>query len=487
MNDQSFNNWLKKDSALRILLIEIMVSIKGVETKRYLSTRAYNTGPNDVPANQHYEPIVATGINLTEQLSINLQPSMSVGDIEIINFDGSRDSWLFDVWANREIKVFIGGEGWSRADFRMIFNGIVADVSPKGRDAIALKIRDRMQLLNMPLSEAVIGGTGANAGNLLPVCFGECHNVTPILIDPAMLEYAVHVSSIERIIEVRDNGIPVSFTPILERGRFRLNQSPVGQITCSIQGDNTGGYVNTLAGIVQRILTAYGPAVTRLKLSDIDAANFTSFDQAHGQPLGIYLTDRSNIISTIQALASSIGAQLLASASGLFQLYQISQPQAGQFVLHDRHIEERSLTPTFRSEVVAGIKLAFCRNYTVQSQLQTALPAEHKDLYATEYLFALATDYAVRSLYKLDSTIAQQNTCLLNKVEACIEATRQLSLWKVPRTIYEAQCTSEIMTVSLGQHITTNLSRFGLSNVGAIVVMRSVSWDTGKVKIGVLV
>ncbi|MBC3931974.1 hypothetical protein [Undibacterium curvum] len=487
MNQADFVRWLKS-RARRVVLIEIGVNSGGQELTRYLSTGAYNTGPADVPANQVYLPVVEVGMSFPEQLSIGASSSVSSGDIEINNTGGVRDAWLTDIWMNRPIRAWIGDPDWGRADFQLIFSGVVADVSPKGRDVLALKLRDRMQLLNMPLSEAVIGGAGANAGALLPVCFGECHNVTPVLTDPATLEYAVHTSAIEQIIEVRDNGLPVSFAPILSAGRFRLNQAAIGQITCSVQGDNSGGYVNSLAGIVRRILTSFGPQSTRLQASDIDAPNFLAFDQAHAQPMGIYLTERTNCIAAVQQLAGSVGAQLVASAQGVFQLYQISLPSPGGFQILDRHIEERSLVPKTRTDVVAGIKLGYCRNYTVQNQLQTALPPEHKALYAQDYLVASVSDETTRALYRLDATVAQQNTCLLRKSDADIEAARQLAMWKVPRAVYEAQGVPELMQLSVGQPVTVMVSRFGLSaGVGGVVVMRSVAWDTGKVKIGVIV
>jgi hypothetical protein len=487
MTATDFTTWLKQ-SAMRVVLVEVTACVAGQEVKRYLSTRAYNSGPLDTPANQHYQPIVSSGINFTEQLSITLQASLSVGDIEINNLNGIRDTWLLDVWTNREIKAYIGDPGWSRNEFKLIFNGVVADISPKGRDTLALKIRDRMQLLNMPVSESVIGGASSNSGTLLPVCFGECHNVTPVLTDPATLEYAVHSSAIERIIEVRDNGLPVSFAPLPGTGRFRLNQSAIGQITCSVQGDATGGYVNSLAGIVKRMLTAFGPASTRLTLNDIDLVNFADFEQMHTQPLGLYLSERTNMITAIQQLAASIGAQLVAPASGLFQLYQITLPSVGGFEISERHIEERSLVPTSRTDVVAGIKLGFCRNYTVQAQLQTALPPDHKSLYSQEYLVSSASDDATRALYRLDKTIAQQNGCLLRKVDADPEAARQLTMWKVPRTIFELQGIPELMQLTIGQKVTLKMRRFGLeSGVGGVVVLRSVSWDTAKVKVGVIV
>lgn len=486
MMQADFVRWLKT-SARRIVLVEVSVNSGGVELTRYLSTGAYNTGPADSPANQVYLPVLDAGVSFPEQLNIAGGASMSAGDIEIVNFDGSRTGWLNDVWMNRPIKAYIGDPSWQRSDFQLIFSGVVADIGIKSRETLALKLRDRMQLLNFPVSEAVVGGSVPNAGSLLPVCFGECHNVTPVLTNPATLEYAVHTSAIERIIEVRDNGMPVQFDANLAAGRFTLKQAPAGQITASVQGDNAGGYVNTIAGVIQRILTAFGPAATRLSIADIDAANFAAFDAAHPQPVGLYMTDRTNMIAAIQQLTASIASQLVASAMGIFQLYQISLPASGGFEIFDRHFEARSLVPRSRTDVVAGIKLGYGRNYTVQSNLQTALPADHRALYAQDYLSTSATDEAVRALYRLDSAVAQQATCLIRKADADAEAARQLAMYKVPRTLYELQGTAELLQLRLGQVVLMQTDQCGLRSKSGVVVARAVSQDTGKTKIGVLI
>lgn len=487
MTDLDFLAWLKQPSAKRVVLIEVAASVAGVEVKRYLSTQLYNTGPGDAPANQYYQPIVSTGISFAEQLTINLQASLSAGDIEINNTNGVRDAWLLDVWANREIKVFVGGERWPRADFRLIFNGVVADIAPKGRDTLALKIRDRMQLLNMPLSEITIGGSGTNKDALIPTCFGEVHNVTPLLVDPVTLEYAVHTSAIESIIEVRDNGLPIA-VDVLPSGHFKLRAAPAGVITVSVQGDKATAYINTAAQIIQRIVTGFGATATRFTNADIDLANFADFDTAHPQPMGVYFSDRINILAACQQIAASIGAQIAMSRTGQLQLYQISLPVMGVTEIRPRHMMERSLVPKTRTDVIAGVKLGFCKCWTVQNNLQTALPAEHKNLYAQEWLTTSATDAATQTAYRLDTTIAQQNTMLLRRIDADAEAVRQLTMWKVPRTIYEFDGVPELLSLQRGQAVKLFNNRFGMQGgVSGVVISLAPSWINGHVKVGVIV
>src|SRR3989304_5319438 len=108
MTDAEYVVWLSNPSSIRLVLIEVTVNIAGVETTRYLSTGGYVTGAADTPANTAYLPVVSSGIQFTEQISLTSGASLSAGDIVISNPSGERDDWLLDVWVNRPIQAFIG-------------------------------------------------------------------------------------------------------------------------------------------------------------------------------------------------------------------------------------------------------------------------------------------------------------------------------------------------------------------------------------------
>lgn len=234
----TFQAWLKNDNAIRCVLVEVDVKqfVGGSVVTRYLSNTGYVTSATDTPANTIYLPYISGGVKFTESLSVDGSFSLSYGDIELNNTSGNLDSWISDYWANRRIRVYIGDRTWVRDDFWLIFDGVVTGVDTRKRETLNLKLGDKLQRLNYPMTEAKLGGATSNADKLVPLCFGECHNVEPLLADPATHEYIVHNGTIEDIIEVRDNGVPVTVTEIPATGRFRLSSSPAGQITASVQG-----------------------------------------------------------------------------------------------------------------------------------------------------------------------------------------------------------------------------------------------------------
>ena len=230
MTDAQFLEWLERGGA-RVALVEVDTS-----TPRYISTFPYSTLPTDTPANVMYLPVLASSFAFTERMSLDGSINLSVGTLELHNEDGILDSWLDEVWVNRTISVRVGDVSWPRSDFRVVFSGVIAELAANGPTRLSIVLRNKLERLNTPATETVLGGTTANKDRLLPVTLGECHNVTPLLVNPAEHEYRWHTGAAERLIDVRDEGVPVAATPNLAAGTFKLVKSPKGAITASVQG-----------------------------------------------------------------------------------------------------------------------------------------------------------------------------------------------------------------------------------------------------------
>ena len=236
MTDAQFLAWLQSSSATRMVLIEVQVNVAGVEVTRFISSWPYVTGPADFPPNVEYLPLATGGLAFTEQVSLTGEAGLSGGDIELDNADGALDGWLADVWCNRPIKAWAGDPAWPRSDFRLIFDGIVADIGSSSRETLNLSLRDKLQRLDTPIAEAKLGGTSPNKDATLPIPFGECHNVTPMLTDPVTLEYGF-LGAVESSFEVRTNGKPIAVALNDQAGRFNLTTDPFSTtITVSVQG-----------------------------------------------------------------------------------------------------------------------------------------------------------------------------------------------------------------------------------------------------------
>lgn len=489
MTKAEFIAWLKSPAAIRCVLVEAVARIAGVETTLYLASRPYVTAGTDVPAHTAYRPVVMGGVSFSESLSFDGQASISAGDIELENTDGSLDGWLGYVWANRPITVYMGDPRWARADFRKIFDGVVADVDATRRDGLLLRLLDKLQRLNRPISEAVLGGASVNKDKLVPVVFGEVFNMEPLLTNAATLEYQVHAGAVEDIVEVRDNGAPRSITKSLATGKFTLSAARVGQITASVQGDKPAVYVNTVAALVQRMATGWGPVNSRFSAGDLDAAQLSAFAATNTQPVGFVATARQNVLLACQQLAASVGAQVVMTSTGLLRLVQVALPAPGTpIVIGPEDYELGSLELQERVPVKAAVKLAYCRNWTPQSNgMATGLPDSSLENLRAEWLYATASDGTVAGMYRLDVQPVAHETHLLREADANAEAGRALALWSVPRHVWGVKGYSHLLLTELGEPATLSGPRYGLDGgvAGQVVRIRR-DWTAGRVVIGVL-
>jgi hypothetical protein len=490
MTDEEFKAWLKGQPR-RVVLVEATAQIAGVETTLYLSNRPWGSGAADVPANQPYDACIVGGATFSEKLSLDGSPAtLSYGDFEIANRGGVRDVWKEYIWDNRAVRVYVGDAQWARSDFRLVFDGLVATIDTRDSEVLNLRLVDKSQRLNRPITTARVGGTGPDKDELLPVAFGECFNVQPVMTNAVTLEYQVHQDDVEDFIETRSAGaVPVTITKHLDTGKFTLGVNPAGTpITASIQGDAVPAYSNNIAEIVERIVTRFGPASTRFSGADLDTANLDAFAAANAQPVGYYARERVNQRAACDEIAGSIGAQVVMTTLGLLRLVQLALPpsatptevSAEDFEYHSLHIAE--FLP-----VKAAVRLQYCRNWTPMTQLAAGVPVNSAKLYKNEWLTVTASDAAVAADYNLDDAPAAETSLLLVTADAQAEAQRRLDLWKTPRVVYEARYFAHMLLTELGDALTLQHPRFGLqAGATGIVVSIERDWLKGRVAIGVL-
>ncbi len=518
LNATQFQQWLEDPSAIRCLLVVAQYNDGGpTDTTVYFSNRNYiadSTGkPGEIPANTFFNPIVGVGLEYTESISLDGSASISFGDLSIDNTNGVNDSYLEYVWANRPIQVYIGDPlKHSTDDFTKIYSGYVSDIGAKDVNSINLRLRDFMQRFNCPITEATIENidptiasglipgytytfsASKDKDTILPLVFGEVFNISPLLIDPNNVIYMVNNGPIERVIEVRDNGMPLTegtnYNVDLTKGIIYFLTMPAGAVTCSVQGVkvNTGTYSNKVSDIIKYILKTHGNDV--LTDSDLDLTTFNTFSSTYTQPVGIFIQDKSNVIDVCQQLASSIGAQVVATRSGKISLIRLDIPSAGSKIINDEDILQGSLAVSEKLEVVCAVKLAYAKNWTIQEGLVTGIPSAHKEEMAKEWLNIESIDSAVQNKYKISNKVEAVPTLMITDsgLQVTNEAERRLNMRKVPRFIYEMECTPKAITLQLGEMITLQYYRFGMSSgkYGQVVSI-STNWDSGITRLGVFI
>lgn len=480
ISDAAFRAWLGADNKVRAVLIEAKAYSGGVEVTRYLSNVPFISRPSDTPANVAYEDalksVPAFQSRLNEIFMGFTVPAW--GDAEIINESGVRDSWLDDAWDGRGLKMLIGDPSWPRNDFRTILDGVCADIYAKDRTALALKLRDKSWMLNVPAQATLMGGTTANKDQPQPICCGQCYNVEPVLEDAAAHRYRVADGAIEDITDVRDNGLTVAYTKDLANGRFTLNAAPAGRIAADVKGAKPGGvYHVKCADIVQYLVTTH----TQLTAADIDAASFAAFNVTCPQTLGVYIRQRENLIPVVDALVSSIGGFWTFSRQGLLQLGRLEEPSGTPVIeLTEDDVSENGIQLTRRDIPVDTVRLGYRHNSTVQRDgLAGAVSESSRADFGAEYLVAAATNAGIVATHKLALKPDLIGTLIVEAADAGTEVTRRAALYGEIRKTFLVNCYMLPLRLNLGQVIKLTHSRFGFAGGQLAVVVGIAEKVTG--------
>lgn len=480
ISDAQYQAWLAVDNKARIVIVEAQAYSGGMLVSRYMSNYPFVSTPTDTPPNQAYDDLVLSIPQFSTRMNEQLvgQSTPAWGDLEIANENGNRDSWLTDdAWDGRSIKLYLGDKSWPKSDFRKILDGTIADIYARDQRTLSLKIRDKQWTLNVPAQTSLIGGSTANKDLPIPLCYGECFNVEPVLIDAAAHQYQVHDGAVNAITAVYDNGVSVGFTATLGGGTFVLTSAPAGRITADVQGAKPGGaYLTQCADIMQHLITTRSALTT----GDLDAASFTAFNATAPQALGLYVRDRRNLIELLDMLIKSVGGWYGFSRDGLLQLGQLQAPAGTAAVSLTRDdLAEGSLRCLRRLVPVTTVRLGYRHNWTVQTDGVAGAASESRraDL-ASEYLVSKALDTAIKTAHPLALEPDMEGSLMTVQADCDAEAARRLSLWGVTRAVYGFDGFSAPSRVTLGQVVELTHPRFGFAAGAKAVVVGIVEQPT---------
>lgn len=580
MADLVTQTWLEDPKSVRVILVQVDFS-----PIKYLATRGMTV------SSQTYEPAITNNFTVSSSIGIDYSSSISASDIEILNANGVRDSWLTEKWINKPIRVYFGDASWPTiTNFKQIFTGVVGNLDARNRDTLNITIRDSLQRLNYPIAETLLGNynptnvggyANPNEKQTRPLCFGEVFNVTPLQTSPITLEYMCNNGAVESIVEVRDNGVPVAFNTLVDSalyafssssillgtgsktfaspetslvsvgmtvriyrtsdstiyfdgvissivtntsitvtvsatggaagtyvgwffklpiptGSFRLVNKPIGTITATVQGTtnstivatNTPSttYTNNVVNIIATIIRLYskGPAV-------IDTVSFAAMETVATTTtvasLGFYAVDRFNVFTVCEELAASIGMALYTNLDGTIGIAQVSIPTSGAIAaITNTDILLNSLEISSVPDVLAGVRLGYAKNWTVQVGIVTDIPEEHKLEFAKEWNETQDFNSTAITDYGLSPEASLEETYLVNKANADAVRATKLAFRSVRRVIYKITTTSKHLLVTAGSAVTIASDRFGFTSTPtyARVLTSSPDWIRGTIELEVL-
>jgi hypothetical protein len=336
-----------------------------------------------------------------------------------------------------------------------------------------------------------------NANQNIPVAVGKTYKVS-VTHNKGTASYSrIQLTGASGTVNPPTNtsATPVTYTTTFVATSSTLNIALYGSAGTSFYDNvsvkevyNAGGYTNNVATLVKYIVTTYGTSANRLSGTDLDTAVLNAFEAANTQPVGIYMTDKTNVLEVVNNLATSVGARVAMSRLGLLYIVKLdlASLSAGTTVTPSM-IANKSISVSQLPPVVAAVQIGYCKNWTVQTALTTGLPAEHLALYGEEWLTTTVTDAIIADLYRIHTEPTISESYLLTEATATAEATRRLNMFKVQRKVIKYTGFSDLMLEKLGNGQTIQNSRFGLSaGVTGQVISLATDWLNYHVTVEVL-
>jgi hypothetical protein len=463
ISDAQYTAWLAADNKSRAVLVEADAYSGAAVVTRYMSNLGYVSTPSDTPASTAYDDIVVSVPAIRSAMAdvFRGRSLVSFGDIDIDNSGGGLDSWLLDKWDGRPVLMYLGDPSWPKADFRLVFSGVVADIKARDNATLTLSIRDRQRLLDVPALTTLVGGTDSTKDMRRPVCYGQCFRVRPLLIDSAARKYAVHDGQINSIDAVYDGGVAIAtYTADLTLGEITLTAALTGELTVDLKGSKTGGtYVNKTADVMQRLITDR----TQLVAGDIDSTAVTALNTAVPGAVGLYIDrDDATVLQALDLLVGGCGAYYAVDRSGKITCGQFDVGSGTPVVtLVDDDVVEAGVALTNRMLPFKSLRVGYARFWSTNTVGAAALTEAARQRMAQQFLVAKATNTLTGHLMALDDDVRE--SCFVSSGDATTEVTRLATLWGQIRRVFRITGFLAAQQVKLGDTVALDFARYGLT------------------------
>jgi hypothetical protein len=415
-------------------------------------------------------------------------------------------------WGGRDLNLYLGGEGFTRADYELIQSGKIREAlwgeAPDG-DFLELTFKDATEpLRTTPLSQEKFAGTGGVEGDegltgtRWPMAFGPAKNITPALIDAVNLVYAWHppTRATQALDAVYDSAFELSpgaevgdvwahsfvdpaqmFVYELDRNVVRLQYQPAGLVTLDVQGDAEGGYVSTAADIARRMAEIAGISPSKIE-GDGNVNRATSAEVSYYVPTG-------SQVATYEAMTvvmSAVWGFVTSNRRGNIRLGRVSLTGGTP----DRVIPEgKVLSMVSRTAPTPTKELSFgyAPAWTVQDESTQASNADtaHKEFVSKQFRRPTPSTDPGATDELLNAEDFDFDTVLAYLADAAMEQARVFETLGQRLVVYSAVVQHQLHFLDAGSLVWLTYPKFGLDNGHTFLVLEVVD-DTRSGKTGLV-
>jgi len=445
------NEWLKKLGVKRTLLAVITYLKDGVK-QAHLSTAAFTSLPTDSPANTAFDDLVLETPRFSRRMGIFTgKTTASRSNISVFAHDVLSDLAAGNIY-KQEVNYYLGDEDWPFADFIHIGKQLAERINPT-TDTYDIEIRDPSLKLDAKIDTGTFT-SGPNQDKAQPLCIGDVFNIEPVLEDAATHRYRVNFIAVEDVYAVRDNGVPVSYTKDNANGRFTLNQSPAGRITCDVKGCKPTTWLRYPSEVLSWLLTTFVGE---------QAGNIADLSALPNYTIGKYEREPKKLRSIIDHICESINGYHYYSRVGVFNagvMPVISGTSVSELDFDD--VANEGVKPRKVIEPSSKVVVNYRHNYTIQNDgLAGIVSTSNRDLYGKAYQPAESTnnlpDYPDAEPKTIDSCLAYQADAQAVSNQIAAQSNQR-------RYVYQVEAFATPFLFDLADEIKLTYWDFGLIN-----------------------
>lgn len=459
-------NWLKTPGIDRCYIIEADYLLGGVLHTLRRSTHPYRSSHADTPALTPYLDTILTLPEFDRELSeLFIGTSrLGIGELTLFLDDELLELINTAVFGGNQIRMYCGDASWPLAQFGQILVGVIDQLDAVSYDTAKVTFKDRAAIFERLIQQTTIS-TGPNTGKPAPLCFGECFNISPVLLNPVTKQYQVHSGPVSAITAVRENGQPIPFTANLANGTFTLQNNAQGRVTADVRGAViAGSYLTTANQLIQHIIT------------NIMGLSAPSGDTWPNYTLGIYIDKDLSVASVMDDIAASVGGAWCFNRLNQVTKTYFNGLHSATDELTQDDIEDETLLPVRRIAPAQSVTIGYKRNWTPQPDGLAGVIREQNPELATLYekseSVAVAENNGIATQYP-DAADIIASTLIVHYSDALTEASRRAAQASVPHSVYELSAFTAPFGMQLGQTITINYPQYFNGGKLALIVRLS--------------
>lgn len=448
--------------------------------QEYFGTTGRMSKPGEFAEPTYHKPNVASPLTFTRSMfSGSVIGGASIpafGSIVLYNNDGSLD-YLRDRGVGlRPIKVKLGGTDFAYGDYQTQFSGVMENMkSPENR--VVINIKDFQRVLEQELPIPKYEGKGGLSGNVeltgirKPCLYGFCYHIEPVYLGviDGLHTYQYHYGEsavYDDSMMVFDGGNPYTYTSGKPTGSewtldeknslIKVAQLPTKTLTANLKGDAKGGYVDSVANIILRVLKEL------TSITDIDLSTFEYLNGIQPAEVGVFRKDSATAIDLFDSLVNNIGGYWGFNRSAFFEV--------GRFdVIPENATSDVSLTPAEIIDIenvdypdpIFELELGYAKRWVGSTSLVEAASQAVVDFMGREFRTKSEKDEDTKLIYP-NSAPFKRNTNLIKESDADKEAKRLFALLSGFHQVFRVTARSIPALTDLGRLVNLKYPRFGL-------------------------